>query len=86
MVFCRTVAESAEVNDEDDLNKIKNLPKSLQGRDYLNATPLHWRGRERSQLNTNGDRANGTFDYYGVQFSNNVYQWYFVGQSQRVQK
>lgn len=37
-------------------------------------------------LNTNGDRANGTFDYYGVQFSNNVYQWYFVGQSQRVRK
>ena len=37
-------------------------------------------------LNTNGDRANGTFDYYGVQFSNNAYQWYFVGQSQRVRK
>ena len=37
-------------------------------------------------LNANGDRANGTFDYYGVQFSNNAYQWYFVGQSQRVRK
>ena len=37
-------------------------------------------------LNTNGDRANGTFDYYGVQFFNNAYQWYFVGQSQRVRK
>ena len=35
-------------------------------------------------LNANGDRANGTFDYYGVQFSNNAYQWYCVGQSQRV--
>ena len=37
-------------------------------------------------LNANGDRANGTFDYYGVQYSNNAYEWYFVGQSQRVRK
>ena len=37
-------------------------------------------------LNTNGDRANGTFDYYGVQYSNNAYNWYFVGQSQRMRK
>jgi branched-chain amino acid transport system substrate-binding protein len=37
-------------------------------------------------LNANGDRANGTFDYYGVQFSNNAFQWYFVGQSQRMRK
>jgi branched-chain amino acid transport system substrate-binding protein len=37
-------------------------------------------------LNVNGDRANGTFDYYGVQFSNNAYEWYFVGQSQRMRK
>ena len=37
-------------------------------------------------LNANGDRANGTFDYYGVQYSNNAYEWYFVGQSQRMRK
>ena len=34
-------------------------------------------------LNTNGDRANGTFDYWGVENNNGVYNWYFVGQSQR---
>ena len=34
-------------------------------------------------LNANGDRANGTFDYWGVENNNGVYNWYFVGQSQR---
>jgi ABC-type branched-subunit amino acid transport system substrate-binding protein len=38
------------------------------------------------QLNTNGDRSNGTFDYWGVENNNGVYNWYFVGQSQRISR
>jgi branched-chain amino acid transport system substrate-binding protein len=32
-------------------------------------------------LNANGDRASGTFDYYGIVFENNVYKWKLVGKS-----
>jgi len=32
-------------------------------------------------LNANGDRATGTFDYYGIVFENNVYKWKLVGKS-----
>ena len=75
---------------ENDLNKIKTSlnprEESRRRRDNVNISPLHWRGRERSQLNANGDRANGTFDYWGVENNNGVYNWYFVGQSQRKRK
>jgi branched-chain amino acid transport system substrate-binding protein len=33
-------------------------------------------------LNENGDRASGTFDYWGVENTNGSYKWYFVGKSQ----
>jgi branched-chain amino acid transport system substrate-binding protein len=34
------------------------------------------------ELDANGDRANGTFDFYGLQNNNGSYQWTFVGQSE----
>lgn len=33
-------------------------------------------------LNNAGDRANGSFDYWGLDYSNGVYSWVLVGQSQ----
>jgi branched-chain amino acid transport system substrate-binding protein len=33
-------------------------------------------------LNENGDRASGTFDYWGVQSLKGTYQWYFVAKSE----
>jgi branched-chain amino acid transport system substrate-binding protein len=33
-------------------------------------------------LNANGDRANGSFNYWGLAFANGVYTWDLVGQSE----
>jgi branched-chain amino acid transport system substrate-binding protein len=33
-------------------------------------------------LNANGDRANGSFNYWGLAFANGVYTWNLVGQSE----
>lgn len=33
-------------------------------------------------LNENGDRSNGTFNYWGLENANGTYQWVFVGQSE----
>jgi branched-chain amino acid transport system substrate-binding protein len=33
-------------------------------------------------LNENGDRASGSFDYWGVENNSGTYQWYFVGKSE----
>jgi branched-chain amino acid transport system substrate-binding protein len=33
-------------------------------------------------LNDNGDRASGSFDYWGLENVNGTYQWVFVGQSE----
>lgn len=33
-------------------------------------------------LNQNGDRASGTFDYWGLENTNGSYHWFFVGKSQ----
>jgi branched-chain amino acid transport system substrate-binding protein len=33
-------------------------------------------------LNANGDRANGSFNYWGLAFANGVYTWSLVGQSE----
>jgi branched-chain amino acid transport system substrate-binding protein len=34
------------------------------------------------ELDANGDRANGTFDFWGLQNNNGTYEWIFVGQSE----
>jgi len=34
------------------------------------------------ELDANGDRANGTFDFWGMQNNNGNYEWVFVGQSE----
>ncbi len=34
------------------------------------------------ELDANGDRANGTFDFWGLQNNNGNYEWIFVGQSE----
>ncbi len=33
-------------------------------------------------LNQAGDRANGSFDYWGLEFANGIYNWIKVGQSE----
>ena len=33
-------------------------------------------------LNANGDRANGSYDYWGLAYANGVYTWSLVGQSE----
>ena len=50
---------------------------------FMNASNSYFGVTGPIQLNANGDRANGTFDYWGVENNNGVYNWYFVGQSQR---
>ena len=34
------------------------------------------------ELDANGDRANGIFDFWGLQNNNGTYEWVFVGQSE----
>jgi branched-chain amino acid transport system substrate-binding protein len=48
---------------------------------FLNASNQHSGATGPIMLNANGDRANGTFDYWGLQNNNGNFQWYFVGQS-----
>lgn len=42
---------------------------------YIGATGL-------VQLNENGDRVNGFFDFWGIEYINGAYQWVIVGQSE----
>jgi branched-chain amino acid transport system substrate-binding protein len=53
---------------------------------FMNASNSYFGVTGPIQLNANGDRSNGTFDYWGVENNNGVYNWYFVGQSQRRRK
>lgn len=49
---------------------------------FMTTSNTHYGLTGQITLNNNGDRANGTFDYWGVQNTSGVYSWYFVGQSQ----
>ncbi len=62
----------------------KGLPEgatALQQK-FLTTTNGHAGVTGNIMLNENGDRASGTFDYWGVENNNGVYQWHFVGKSQ----
>lgn len=49
---------------------------------FYNASNLYSGATGVIELNANGDRANGTFDFWGLQNNNGTYEWVFVGQSE----
>lgn len=61
-------------------NGIPSTPELLRA-SFLNASNSHSGATGPIMLNANGDRGNGTFDYWGLQNNNGNFQWYFVGQS-----
>ena len=49
---------------------------------FLNAANGYSGATGVISLNENGDRASGSFDYWGIENVNGTYQWVFVGQSE----
>jgi len=49
---------------------------------FYNAANLYSGTTGIVELDVNGDRANGTFDFWGLQNNNGNYEWVFVGQSE----
>jgi ABC-type branched-subunit amino acid transport system substrate-binding protein len=62
----------------------KGLPQGATAlkQQFLNTSNGYTGVTGNIMLNANGDRASGTFDYWGVENTNGTYQWYFVGKSQ----
>ena len=61
-------------------NGIPSTPELLRSA-FFGASNSHSGATGPITLNANGDRGNGTFDYWGLQNNNGNFQWYFVGQS-----
>jgi len=49
---------------------------------FMTLSNTHTGATGAIMLNENGDRANGSFNYWGLAFSNGVYTWNLVGQSE----
>lgn len=49
---------------------------------FYNSSNLHEGATGIIELDANGDRANGTFDFWGLQLNNGNYEWVFIGQSE----
>jgi branched-chain amino acid transport system substrate-binding protein len=60
---------------------IPSSAASLQSA-FLNASNGYSGATGVISLNDNGDRASGSFDYWGLAFANGVYSWSLVGQSE----
>jgi branched-chain amino acid transport system substrate-binding protein len=60
---------------------IPSSAASLQSA-FLNASNGYSGATGVISLNDNGDRASGSFDYWGLENVNGTYQWVFVGQSE----
>jgi branched-chain amino acid transport system substrate-binding protein len=60
---------------------IPSSATSLQSA-FLNASNGYSGATGVISLNDNGDRASGSFDYWGLENVNGTYQWVFVGQSE----
>jgi branched-chain amino acid transport system substrate-binding protein len=60
---------------------IPSSSTSLQSA-FLNAANGYSGATGVISLNNNGDRASGSFDYWGIENVNGTYQWVFVGQSE----
>jgi len=62
-------------------NGIPSSSASLQSA-FFNASNGYSGATGIISLNDNGDRASGSFDYWGIENVNGTYQWVFVGQSE----
>ncbi|MEY3850306.1 MAG: hypothetical protein RJA38_747 [Bacteroidota bacterium] len=49
---------------------------------FMTMSNTHTGATGAISLNENGDRANGSFNYWGLAFANGVYSWSLVGQSE----
>jgi ABC-type branched-subunit amino acid transport system substrate-binding protein len=49
---------------------------------FYNAANAHEGSTGIIELDVNGDRSNGTFDFWGLQLNNGTFEWTFVGQSE----
>ncbi|MFM1771331.1 MAG: hypothetical protein RLZZ71_473 [Bacteroidota bacterium] len=49
---------------------------------FMTMSNTHTGATGAIMLNENGDRANGSFNYWGLAFANGVYSWSLVGQSE----
>ena len=49
---------------------------------FMTLSNTHTGATGAIMLNENGDRANGSFNYWGLAFANGVYTWNLVGQSE----
>ena len=68
-------------NMVEEFNGLPMGAQSLQTQ-FLNASQGFQGTTGTILLNENGDRASGTFDYWGVQSLKGTYQWYFVAKSE----
>ena len=49
---------------------------------FMTLSNTHTGATGAIMINENGDRANGSFNYWGLAFANGVYSWSLVGQSE----
>jgi branched-chain amino acid transport system substrate-binding protein len=66
------------VEDNDGVPSDNNALKST----FMNAANGYSGATGVIELNENGDRANGSFNYWGLENTNGIYQWVYVGQSE----